>query len=270
MNWLDNFLEKISEILKTKLCKCEKNKKKCEKSLTKFGWNSECWAVQKRVNIIDLVQSFSVSPHVPFLNLLFEQIAIPTSIYLQNLASIQPRTSPKNFESSSCWEFELKLWILNLLFAAQAYSKDGTSHEFVNTTAGRPTLGTSIGLSGTLATACSSMPSYFGTKFIANTHQFMKIANFVESSTPDSSSSASTKYSSASRRRITQEGGHTRHKGSPSPREERWWCWTVLVGHARAGILWMTKGDTVNDERRHSTLENSKASANWICQIRYT
>ena len=24
---------------------------------------------------------FSVSPHVPFLNLLFEQIAIPTSIY---------------------------------------------------------------------------------------------------------------------------------------------------------------------------------------------
>ena len=36
---------------------------------------------------------FSVSPHVPFLNLLFEQIAIPTSIHLQNLASIQPRTS---------------------------------------------------------------------------------------------------------------------------------------------------------------------------------
>ena len=37
---------------------------------------------------------FSVSPHVPFLNLLFEQIAIPTSIYLQNLASIQPEDNP--------------------------------------------------------------------------------------------------------------------------------------------------------------------------------
>ena len=37
---------------------------------------------------------FSVSPHVPFLNLLFEQIAIQTHIYLQKLASIQPRTSP--------------------------------------------------------------------------------------------------------------------------------------------------------------------------------
>ena len=36
---------------------------------------------------------FSVSPHVPFLNLLFEQIAIPTNIYLQKSASIQPRTS---------------------------------------------------------------------------------------------------------------------------------------------------------------------------------
>ena len=40
---------------------------------------------------------FSVSPHVPFLNLLFEQIAIPTNIYLQNLASIQKRTSPLKF-----------------------------------------------------------------------------------------------------------------------------------------------------------------------------
>ena len=32
-----------------------------------------------------------------FLNLLFEQIAIPTSIYLQKSASIQPRTSPSKF-----------------------------------------------------------------------------------------------------------------------------------------------------------------------------
>ena len=31
--------------------------------------------MQKHVNLLDLVKSFSVSPHVPFLNLLFEQIA---------------------------------------------------------------------------------------------------------------------------------------------------------------------------------------------------
>ena len=42
-------------------------------------------------------QELSVSPHVPFLNLLFEQIAIPTSIYLQKSATIQPRTSLSKF-----------------------------------------------------------------------------------------------------------------------------------------------------------------------------
>ena len=30
--------------------------------------------MQKYVDLVDLVKSFSVSPHVPFLNLLFEQI----------------------------------------------------------------------------------------------------------------------------------------------------------------------------------------------------
>ena len=44
------------------------------KSLTKFGWDFECWAVQKHVNLVDLFKSFL------------------TSIYLQNLASI-----PKHF-----------------------------------------------------------------------------------------------------------------------------------------------------------------------------
>ena len=43
--------------------------------LTILDWNFECWAVQKYANLIDLVKSF------------------PTSIYLQNLASMQPRTS---------------------------------------------------------------------------------------------------------------------------------------------------------------------------------
>ena len=45
----------------------------------------------KRVHCVDLGESF------------------PTSIYLQNLGSIQPRTSPKKFESSSSREFEFKL-----------------------------------------------------------------------------------------------------------------------------------------------------------------
>ena len=45
----------------------------------------------KGVHCVDLSESF------------------PTSIYLQNLASIQPRTSPKKFESSSSRESEIKL-----------------------------------------------------------------------------------------------------------------------------------------------------------------
>ena len=54
----------------------EKNRRLC-------CWNFECWAVQKRVNLVVLVKSF------------------PTSIYLQKLASIQPRTSPgKKFAAS--------------------------------------------------------------------------------------------------------------------------------------------------------------------------
>ena len=49
------------------------------KSLTKNFWNIEVWAVQKHVNLVDLVKSF------------------PTNIYLQNLASIQKRTSLVKF-----------------------------------------------------------------------------------------------------------------------------------------------------------------------------
>ena len=57
----------------------------------------------KGVHCVDLGESFS------------------TSIYLQNVASIQPRTRPKKFESSSSREFEflLNFKIVNLLFAAQ-------------------------------------------------------------------------------------------------------------------------------------------------------
>ena len=50
-----------------------------EKMLTIFGWNVEIWAVQKYVNLVDLVKSF------------------PMSIYLQKSASIQPRTSLSKF-----------------------------------------------------------------------------------------------------------------------------------------------------------------------------
>ena len=63
----------------------------------------------KGVHCVDLGES---SPHVPFLNLLFEQIAIPTSIYLLSLASIQPRTSPLKFVRSSGklqgWEYSVR------------------------------------------------------------------------------------------------------------------------------------------------------------------
>ena len=46
---------------------------------TKIFWNIEVGAVQKHVNLVDLVTSF------------------PTKIFLQNLASIQKRTSPIKF-----------------------------------------------------------------------------------------------------------------------------------------------------------------------------
>ena len=51
------------------------------KTLTKLCWNIEVWAVQKHANLVDLVKSF------------------PPNIYLQNLASIQPRTSLSKFVS---------------------------------------------------------------------------------------------------------------------------------------------------------------------------
>ena len=56
--------------------------RKMRKSLTKLFWNYEIWAVQRHVNLVDLVKSF------------------PTHILLQNLASIQPITSPFKFARS--------------------------------------------------------------------------------------------------------------------------------------------------------------------------
>ena len=54
--------------------------KNTKKRLTKFCWNIEVWAGQKHVNLVDLVKSF------------------PTNIFLQNLASIQQRTSLIKFD----------------------------------------------------------------------------------------------------------------------------------------------------------------------------
>ena len=74
--------DKISSKIRRKSTKFNTKMKKSkinlfirEKMLTIFGWNFEIWAVQKYVNLVDLVKSF------------------PTSIYLQKSASIQPRTS---------------------------------------------------------------------------------------------------------------------------------------------------------------------------------
>ena len=50
------------------------------KSLTKIFWHIEVWAVQKHVNLVDLVKSF------------------PTNIFLQSLASIPRRTSRTKFD----------------------------------------------------------------------------------------------------------------------------------------------------------------------------
>ena len=52
---------------------------KCENVWRLFFWNFEVWAVQKHVNLVDIGKSF------------------PTNIFLQNLASIQKRTSPIEF-----------------------------------------------------------------------------------------------------------------------------------------------------------------------------
>ena len=59
-----------------------------------FNEKSEIRERCKGVHCVDLGESF------PFSQFLFEQIAIPTSIYLQNLASIQPRTSLVKFARS--------------------------------------------------------------------------------------------------------------------------------------------------------------------------
>ena len=64
----------------------------------KLFWNIEVWAVQKHVNLVDLVKSFPTN--IQYL-LLF-------SIYLQKSASIQPRTSLSMLggDLEGIWNFE--------------------------------------------------------------------------------------------------------------------------------------------------------------------
>ena len=62
-----------------------------EKMLTIFGGNFEIWAVQKYVNLVDLLKSF------------------PASIYLQKSALIQPRTSLSKFGG------KFNSWFIRLL-----------------------------------------------------------------------------------------------------------------------------------------------------------
>ena len=68
------------------------------KILTIFGWNFEVWAVQKYVDLVDLVKTF------------------PTNIYLQRSASIQPRMSLSKFWGDFSFLF------IRLLSAAGASS----------------------------------------------------------------------------------------------------------------------------------------------------
>ena len=52
---------------------------------------------------------FSVSPHVPFLNLLFEQIAYSNEYLLANVGFDTAENEPYHFVSSSSREFEFEL-----------------------------------------------------------------------------------------------------------------------------------------------------------------
>ena len=80
LKFRQNLVKIVAKIAKFRPCYlkiCEK----MPKFVTKISWNIEVWAVQKHVNLVDLVKSF------------------PTNIYLQKSASIQPRTSRSKFGS---------------------------------------------------------------------------------------------------------------------------------------------------------------------------
>ena len=49
------------QILPKNAKKIDEKKRKKKKELTKIFWNIEVWALQKRVNLVDLVKSFPTS-----------------------------------------------------------------------------------------------------------------------------------------------------------------------------------------------------------------
>ena len=53
-----------------------------EEMLTIFGWNFEIWAVQKYLNLVDLVKSF---PFPLFLNMFFQQDPYSNEYLLANI-----------------------------------------------------------------------------------------------------------------------------------------------------------------------------------------
>ena len=80
-------MAKVSRIFKQKF----ELRKRCKGVHGFPGFGDSIPKRCKGVHCVDLPESFP---------------AIPTSMYVQNLASIQPRTSTKKFESSSSREFE--------------------------------------------------------------------------------------------------------------------------------------------------------------------
>ena len=79
-----------------------------EKMLTIFGWNFEIEERCKGVHCVDLGEScpnfhFSVSPHVPFLNLLFEQIANSNEYFLAKFGVDTAENEPYKV-----WSFWIK------------------------------------------------------------------------------------------------------------------------------------------------------------------
>ena len=69
-------------------------KKEQKKQLDEFCCNVQVYEVQKCGNVVDLVKSFPVSPHVPFLNLLFEQIANSNEYLLAKFGSDTAENEP--------------------------------------------------------------------------------------------------------------------------------------------------------------------------------
>ena len=86
---------KIQQKIQQNSGKICKNSLKISKNFSNLIIFNEKFEIRERckgVHCVDLGESF------------------PTNIYLQNLASIQPRTTPNKFVSSSSREFEFELW----------------------------------------------------------------------------------------------------------------------------------------------------------------